>query len=300
MNNTNPLVTVRMPAYNHERFIEKAILSIVNQTFQDFELVVINDGSTDDTGEILDRLSEEHGFRVIHQENAGLTKTLNRLISRSKGRLITGCASDDFWPETRLEEQVKNLEENPDVDLVHGNFTTVDGDNQIVPNGGLKGVPIDGPYEFPQFVRRRRSYLTGTIMVRKESFHRVGYYDESIAVEDFDWMLRATRLLKIKYVDRPWTFYRRHGENWGMTQRGATRMADSSYQEAKKLGCYWGGVFLFYKAAKLQHHERVSGRKRRYLYYLLAPILILSPGFLRACVRRTREVLRRGRDGGAK
>jgi len=285
MNNNNPLVTVRIPAYNHERYIEKAILSIVNQTFQDFELIVINDGSTDRTPEIIDRLSEEYGFRVIHQENAGLTKTLNRLIRLAKGQFITGCASDDFWPETRLEEQVKCFEQHPEADLVHGNFTTVDGVDQIAPNGGLKGVPIDGSSEFPHFVRRKRSYLTGTIMVRTEAFYRVGLYDETIAVEDFDWMLRATRLLSIKHSDQSWTFYRRHGENWGMTAKGAARMADSSYQEAKKLGLYWGGVFLFYKAPALLRLEMTAGRKRRFLIYLLFPVLMFNQGFLRQCYR---------------
>jgi glycosyltransferase involved in cell wall biosynthesis len=280
MNNNNPLVTVRMPAYNHERYIEKAILSIVNQTFQDFELIVINDGSTDRTPEILDRLSEEYGFRVIHQENAGLTKTLNRLISLAKGQFITGCASDDFWPETRLEEQVACFERYPDADLVHGNFTTVDGDSQILPNGGLKGQPIDGSSEFPHFVRRKRSYLTCTIMVRTEAFHEVGLYDETIAVEDFDWMLRATRLLNIKHSDQSWTFYRRHGNNWGMTSSGAAKMADSSYQEAKKLSLYWGTIFLFYKAPKLLHQEIQAGRKRRFLIVALIPVLLFNVDFL--------------------
>lgn len=285
MNNSNPLVTVRMPAYNHERYIEKAILSIVNQTFQDFELIVINDGSTDRTPEILDRLSEEYDFQVIHQENAGLTTTLNRLISLAKGQFITGCASDDFWPETRLEEQVKCFERNPDADLVHGNFTTADGDSQILPNGGLKGQPIDGPNEFPHFVRRKRSYLTGTIMVRTKAFHEVGCYDEKIAVEDFDWMLRATRLLNIKYSEQSWAFYRRHGNNWGMTVSGAAKMADSSYQEAKKLGLYWGGVFLFYKAPALLRLEMTACRKRRFLIYLLFPVLMFDREFTRQCFR---------------
>ena len=280
MNNSNPLVTVRMPAYNHERYIEKAILSIVNQTFQDFELIVINDGSTDRTPEILDRLSEEYGFQVIHQENAGLTKTLNRLIRLAKGQFITGCASDDFWPESRLEEQVKCFKQYPDADLVHGNFTTIDGAGQVLPNGGLKGVPIDGRSEFAHFVRRRRSYLTATIMVRTQAFHQVGFYDEAIAVEDFDWMLRATRRLNIKYSDKSWSFYRRHGNNWGMTADGAAKMADSSYQEANKLGFYWGAVFLFYKAPKLLHQEIRAGRRRRFLIVALMPVLIFNVSFL--------------------
>ena len=274
-----------MPAYNHERYIEKAILSIVNQTFQDFELIVINDGSTDRTPEILDRLSEEYGFQVIHQENVGLTKALNRLISLAKGEFITGCASDDFWPETRLEEQLSYFEQNPDVDLVHGNFTTVDGNNQIVPHGGLKGKPIDGSCEFPYFVRRKRSYLTATIMVRAEAFHRVGYYDESIAVEDFDWMLRATRLLNIKHSDQSWTFYRRDGLNWTKTSSGAVKLADSSYQQAKKLGFYWGSIFLFYKAPMLFRFEMLAKRKRRFLFLLLLPFFAFNRAFVATCVK---------------
>lgn len=285
-----------MPAYNHKRYIEKAILSIVTQTFQDFELIVINDGSTDNTGEILDRLQAKYGFKLIHQENAGLTKTLNRLIRLAEGKFITGCASDDYWPPTRLEEQVQCLHEHPEVDLVHGKFTTVDNEDKLVPNGGFKGNPIEGPNEFPQFVRRKRSYLTGTIMVRAEAFHRVGFYDENIAVEDFDWMLRATRILNIKFVPSSWTFYRRHGENWGMTQKGAARMADSSYQEARKLGLYWGSVFLFYKSPQLLKLESKARRKHRFLFILFLPLLIVNFRFTKELIKKSARRIS-GREG---
>ena len=280
MNRENPKVTVRMSAYNHEAYVEQAILSIVNQTYQDFELLVIDDGSTDRTPEILERLSQEHGFYYERQQNMGLPKTLNKLIRMANGEYITGCASDDYWPEDRLEEQVAILDHKPRVDLVHGNFTAVDGGNQVIPTGGLKGVPLDGPHEFPYFVRRKRSYSTCTIMVRTDAFHRVGLYDETISVEDFDWMLRATRILNIHYSGKPWVFYRRHGENWTRTSSGAVKLADASYQEAKELGFYWGSVFIFYKANVLLRFEMLANRKRRFFFLLLLPVLLFNRAFV--------------------
>ena len=105
MNLVDPMVTVLVPAYNHEKYVEQTILSIVNQTYQDFELIVIDDGSSDQTPEILERLSQEHGFYFERQENMGVTKTLNKIISKAKGQYIVGCASDDAMPRNRLEIQ---------------------------------------------------------------------------------------------------------------------------------------------------------------------------------------------------
>lgn len=265
MNNENPSVTVYMPAYNHEAYVEQAILSIVNQTYQDFELIVIDDGSSDKTSEILERLSAEYGFHFERQGNMGVPRTLNKLFRRAKGHLITGCASDDYWPLDRLELQVKSMEENPQCEFVHGAVQHVDKAGVRVERR-MRQHPVDGIREFFPLLREKRVCSGTTMMVRMSLWNRVGPYDESISVEDFDWMLRAIRLCEVRYIPEVLVYYRKHGGNWTMSSAGAVKLADSSYCVATKLGLWWGVVFLFYKSPKLSSYETLAGRKRRYIF----------------------------------
>lgn len=262
-----------MSAYNHEQYVEQAILSILNQTYQDFELIVIDDGSSDRTPEILERLSLEHGFYFERQQNMGLPKTLNKLIRMRKGKYITGCASDDYWPETRLEEQVRELDENVDVDFVHSKVTLVDEKSQILSMPSGSRTYVNGSNQFVPFIMHKLSYYAPTMMVRGSAFERVGYYNESIGVDDFEWWLRATRILNIKFIESSWVFYRYHPNNWVKRPDGALKSVQSHYAVAAKLGFFYGVLFLLTTIPGLMAWETIAGRKRRFFYILLAPLL---------------------------
>ena len=96
--NNCPLVSIIVPCYNHEKYITECIGSIMNQTFRNFELTVIDDGSKDQSFEVLKSLQKKYEFNLIHQENRGISATLNRGIKEfSRGKYISFCASDDFW-----------------------------------------------------------------------------------------------------------------------------------------------------------------------------------------------------------
>ena len=285
MNQTNPKVTVRMSAYNHEQYVEQAILSIVNQTYQDFELIVIDDGSSDRTPEILERLSLEHGFYYERQENMGLTPTLNKLIRMAKGEYITGCASDDFWPLTRLEEQVAALDANPNAVIVHGVPAIVDGAGKITKEKryGLEQM-LDGGSAFKDMLWRRTKFQTTTIMIRSSVFKELGGYDETIAVEDIDWMLRVTRKYPVKAVDRVWNYYRKHDENWTMTKVGAKKLIKSESQVASKLGFPAGWIFRFTGIPVWLLIARRSALPSRYAYLFLLPLYFWKKTFVKDCI----------------
>ena len=265
MNLENPRVTVRMSAYNHEAYVEEAIRSIINQTYQDFELLVVDDGSSDSTPEILERLCEEYGFNLTIQENQGLTVNLNLLNDRAKGEYITGCASDDYWPEGRLAEQVAYMDAHPSCDYLHGDFQRVTENGELLELKHTK-KPVEGKAEFIPLLMRKRRFSAPSAMIRKSTWDGVGHYDETIAVEDFDWMLRAVRVCEVHHLSKIWAYYRKHGENWTMTTTGASRLADSSYMVAKKLGVVWGSVFLFFKSRYMYQCEKKIGRKRRFIF----------------------------------
>lgn len=282
MNSVNPRVTVRMSAYNHEKYVEQAILSIVNQTYQDFELIVIDDGSRDRTPKILERLSNEYGFRYERQENMGVVRTINKIAQMARGEYFTGCASDDFWPPKRLEEQVAAMEANPEVALVHGIPAVVDDAGNVAVNERFQlEQMLDGPNAFEDMVRRRKKFQTTTVMQRTAVYRELGGYDVNISVEDVDWMLRVTRKYPIKAVGSVWSYYRKHGENWTMTASGAKRLIRSEYQVARKLGWPWGALFVFTGIPVWFLIARRSALPSRYWYLLLLPLYFWKKSFVK-------------------
>jgi len=302
MNSKNPKVTVRMSAYNHEQYVEQAILSIVNQTYQDFELLVIDDGSSDSTPAIIERLSKQYGFYYERQENMGLVRTLNKLVGMAKGEYMTGCASDDFWPLTRLAEQVAALDENPAAALVHGVPAIVDDAGNIAKERryGLEQM-LDGDSAFKDMLWRRKKFQTTTIMIRVSVCRELGGYDENIGVEDVDWMLRVSRSYPVKAIDRVWSYYRKHGENWTMTPTGAHKLIRAERQVARKLGGWAGCIFAFARVPSWLLLERRAQSGRRFLYLLLLPFYFWSKLFVfnflavvcgeeRACLLLRRKV----------
>lgn len=281
MNTTNPKVTVRMSAYNHEAYVEQAILSIVNQTFQDFELIVIDDGSKDRTPEIIERLSRKHGFYFERQHNMGLVRTLNKITPMARGVYLTGCASDDFWPATRLEEQVAMLDGNSDVALVHGIPAIVDDSGQVIKDARFQlEQMLDGEEAFRDMVWRRKKFQTTTVMIRLSVCRELGGYDENIAVEDVDWMLRVTRKYPVKAVAKIWNYYRKHGENWTMTKAGVRKLIRGEKQVAYKLGLPWGLCFAYARIPIWLLLHRRAASKQRFIYLLLLPICFWNKMFL--------------------
>lgn len=307
MNRNNPKVTVRMSAYNHETYVEQAILSIVNQTFQDFELNVIDDGSSDRTPEILERLSRKYGFYYERQENMGLTPTLNKLNRMAKGEYLTGCASDDYWPLTRLEEQVEALEKHPDIAFVHGIPALVDDQGTVFKERRFSlEKMLDGPTAFYDLIHLRKTFQTTTHMMRRSVWEALGGYDERISVEDIDWMLRVTRNYNIKALGKVWVYYRRHDTNWTITKAGASKLIYSECQVAKKLGVRDGFSFLFARVSNWLELCNRSGSRKRYLCLILAAFYFWHRGYMRQFVltvlgeERTEKLIvfrRRRREG---
>ncbi len=142
-NKDRTLVSVIMSAYNHAAYVEQAIESILAQTYDNFELLVIDDGSSDDTAAIIEKLSRTHGFYFKRQENRGLPVTLNELVQISSGDYITACASDDFWPSTRLDEQVSLLVNNPEYDIVHSDvFMSIQRDSHLIQKNSIRASQL--------------------------------------------------------------------------------------------------------------------------------------------------------------
>ena len=209
-----PEVTVLMSVYNGERFLVECIDSIVNQTFTNFEFIIINDGSTDGTGAILERYAQvDDRMYIHHQENLGLIASLNKGCRLARGKYIARMDSDDVSLPDRLKMQVHFLDKNPDIGVVGTDF------NMIASDGTVWNPPkfFDVPTE-PNFVKWKLYFSCcvchPSIMVRKTVYsHLSGYRDEFIHAEDYDFFLRAVSYTKISNLPHVLYKLRKHESN---------------------------------------------------------------------------------------
>lgn len=199
-----PTVSVIIPTYQHAQFISDAIQSVLDQTYRDFEVIIINDGSTDRTAEILDGYSDR--VTVITQPNRGLPASRNVGINHSLGEFVAFLDADDFWLSNKLEKQVQLMNEDPDLGLIFTNATVLSG---AITKGTIFDLvtPKSGWVEKELF--QDNFMPMPTILVRRSCFKSVGLFDENLrSCEDYDLWLRISHLYPVAYIDEPLACYR--------------------------------------------------------------------------------------------
>ena len=215
--NDQPLVTIIIPAYNHEAFVEQALESVLHQTYKNIELIVIDDGSTDRTAERIGEVVRSAGagkVTFLTQENHGLPRTLNRGLQLARGQYVAFLASDDAYLPTRIEEGVRALE-GADVS-VPASYS----DGYIVNERGQKVDLFSSRYAVPVGQNQRKELMIGnwipalSVLFRRSALLECGPFDERGAIEDYDMLLRmAARCGNMVYVPTPLFLYRRHLSN---------------------------------------------------------------------------------------
>jgi glycosyltransferase involved in cell wall biosynthesis len=179
--NQNPLVSVIIAVYNGENYLGEAIDSVLKQTYKNFELIVINDGSTDNTTGVIEKYQDD--LRSYQQTNSGLPATLNRGISLSRGDWIAFLDADDLWLPEKLSFQVAIIVKDPDIDLVFGHiiqFISPELDEEIKDKIYCPPDPIPGFHKISMLADRR-------------VFDQVGLFSDEYGIGDFvEWYLRAS------------------------------------------------------------------------------------------------------------
>jgi glycosyltransferase involved in cell wall biosynthesis len=200
---TQPLVSVVVPVFNAGVRLHEAISAIERQCYEPVEIIVVDDGSTDDTPAAIRRLGSR--VRVLRQPNAGPAAARNRGLSIARGDLFAFLDADDLWPEGKLLLQVGRLTDDPDVDVVLGRISYVPESGSLVP---------DLRFEDPE-ARTISNVHLGSGVYRRTAFERVGGFDETLRFsEDHDWFLRAREAgLRIRILDEVTLLYRLHDAN---------------------------------------------------------------------------------------
>jgi len=210
-----PLVSAAIITYNRAHYLDDAIASVLGQTFDDFELIVVDDGSTDDTQAVVARYGGR--VRYVRCEHGGKAAARNTAAALAQGQFLAFCDSDDLWYPDRLARQVRVLRADPRIGMVHGHVDVIDADGHPLPERTAAGRAVFGAAH-----RKRATYasyafdcrcLSSTVLLRREVFDAIGLYDCDLPIEDYDFYLRLVLAYEIAFLHGPaLAMYRAHDE----------------------------------------------------------------------------------------
>jgi len=256
---TQPLVSVAIPAYNHAAYIEACLASVCAQTYPELELVLIDDGSQDDTLEVARRYLESHGdrFRRVvleRQENQGVSATSNAVIAACRGEWVHLLGSDDVLHPDKVERIQQAIADwnCPDLALVHADADTVDEHGRSVTRRRQKPRPAPGPdREAWRVLFLGDNYIINpTVTLSRDAFLSVGGFDRHLALEDIDCWLRLSARYAIARVPEVLASYRKHPGN---TLRRRVRMLGAQFHTFGKFLAEHPGLIA---DADVRHHFR--------------------------------------------
>lgn len=200
-----PLISVVVPVFNGEKTIKETIESVLKQTFKDFELIVINDGSQDLTVEVVEKIQDSR-IQVYSYPNAGLGASRNRGIDRSTGEYIAFIDADDMWTPDKLEDQFNALKSHPEAAVAYSWTDYIDEYSQFLGKGGH--ITVNGNI-YPHLLLTDLLENGSNPLIRKQAFIEVGNFDESLsAAEDWDMLLRLAIRYHFIAVSSPQVLYR--------------------------------------------------------------------------------------------
>lgn len=203
--NLNPRVSVITPTYNRADYLPVAIESVLSQTIADFELIVIDDGSTDETPKVMELYLSDPRIRYLRQDNQGQSAARNRGIEEATGEFICFLDSDNAWVDTKLEQTLKAFSDHPEADIVYGDFVVIDADGK---EQGINRMKRYSGRITPQLIHDNCVSMN-TTMTRARCFAEMGAFDpKDRLAEDYGLWLRFSTRYQFQYLPAVLGFYR--------------------------------------------------------------------------------------------
>jgi glycosyltransferase involved in cell wall biosynthesis len=208
-----PRVSAAIVTHNRARYLPHAISSVLAQTNSDLELIVVDDGSTDDTPAAVEPYLDR--IRYVRRAHEGKAAARNAAVQLAEGELVAFCDSDDCWFPDRIERQLRAFEQRPDAGMVHGHIALIDGDSRPLPkltaeHRSLLSRAHRRGATYARYAAECRCF-SSTILVRREVFDTIGPYDGRLPIEDYDFYLRLVLDFAVAFMDDgPLAWYRVH------------------------------------------------------------------------------------------
>lgn len=210
----DPLVSVVIPCFNHESFVKDSIQSVIDQSYENIELIIIDDGSDDDSVQIIENISKECKRRFVrfefrHRPNKGLSATLNEALEWCQGKYFSALASDDQMLPDKTEIQVEYLEKHNDIQAVMSSVNWINSDNEIISERKLSYKE----YGFEDIFLSKQSLYACTQLSRLKSIRSIGGYKEGCPIEDWYMWLKLSQLGNLVSLNEQLVNYRLHDDN---------------------------------------------------------------------------------------
>jgi glycosyltransferase involved in cell wall biosynthesis len=257
-----------MSSYNHEKFIAESIESVLGQDFDDFELIIVDDASTDASRQIIQKYAaQDSRIRVIlHETNCGISMTTNDGIEAAKGEFVAEIASDDVWMADKLTKQLKALESNPDL-VIWAEGEIVNEKGQRLGKsfseslGNISSAKKSGDI-WQELLRS--NYIFGSTLLYKKPNPQDARYDEGLlCLNDLKFLLELARLHQFHYIPEPLAKYRIHGDN---------AMGGSGPETLKRHRIAGKEYISIVEDAMQQHDDEITRETRAVIYGLMGSI----------------------------
>ncbi len=217
----NPLVSIITPSYNQGEYIEQTIKSVVNQTYQNFEHIIVDDGSTDETIKILKKYKAKYSTKIrwISQENRGQANAINKGLKMAKGNILGWLNSDDYYVNNTIEIVVDFFNNHPQAKWMSGDYFIVDKDNKLIQKyvviykRFLKLFPLKTMLYIANYIAQPSTFF------KREIVQGIGYFDETLRYEmDYDYWLRIIKKHPLYLIQNPLSYFRIHNKSKGGSQ----------------------------------------------------------------------------------
>jgi glycosyltransferase involved in cell wall biosynthesis len=244
-------VSVILPCYNGTRWLSRAIESVLSQMYENFELVIVDDGSTDSSSAIITPYLSDNRVRYVYHNHGGFSAALNKGIAESNGDLIGFIGQDDLWTPNKLLFQIEYIKKHPGIDLVHSDYYVINSEERIL--RVVRGNSFKN-YSKEQIIMHlflNNSIGFETVLINRNCFNKIGVFDEGMAgFSDHEMWLRVAGFFKIGYVDKPLVKKRQHDRQ--LSKVKIESMLDDEFRMVKRMiACY---PFL----RKLEHRKLAS------------------------------------------
>ncbi len=257
-----PLVSVILPTYNCAHFLLHSIQSILSQTYHSYEIIVVDDGSTDNTKEVLTPFMQRIKYIYYHQSK-GAHVARNLGIRSSQGKYIAFIDADDLWLPEKLQTDVEYLEMHSDISMVYSRHINIDNNGNKLDEGSRTRLPSGNI--FIQLFSEQNFITTSSVVVRKEVFGTTGIFDEQLLnCQDWDMWLRIAYHFKVAGINKPLVKYRHNPHSLSKNRDNVLKyqkvIIDKTYNSFKDEG---NGISdKLYKRRLASHHAKVG---RHYL-----------------------------------
>ena len=213
---TPGLVSVVLPVYNQAELLPAAIESVLNQTYTDFELIVIDDGSTDDVAAVLGRYADHPKVRILTQTNQKLPKALNNAFELAAGEFLTWTSADNLMESAQLERQVKFLRRNPAAAMVYADYLAIDEQGEPLHDPRFRprnrrpphSPAIHLPHDPEPLNTMEDNFIGACFLYREWAGRLAGEYTPEMGLEDYDYWMRMNTLVRIAHLDSDECLYR--------------------------------------------------------------------------------------------